>query len=77
MVSDGQKVWKEGQNGRMHGRLQNLYTSTSSRDKKRLRYERHGSSNGGHYGPIFKPEKNFEFFRLKNWPIDDHPGKLE
>ena len=36
------------------------------------------SSNGGHYGPIFfKPEKNLEFFRLKNWPIDDSPGRLE
>ena len=37
-----------------------------------------GSSNGCHYGPIFfKPEKNLEFFRLKNWPIDGYPGKLE
>ena len=36
------------------------------------------SSNGCHYGPIFfKPEKNLEFFRLKNWPIDGYPGKLE
>ena len=36
------------------------------------------SSNGCHYGPIFfKPEKNLEFFRLKNWPIDDYPGRLE
>ena len=37
-----------------------------------------GSSNGCHSGPIFfKPEKNLEFFRLKNWPRDDYPGKLE
>ena len=36
------------------------------------------SSNGCHYGPIFfKPEKNLEFFRLKNWPIDGYPGRLE
>ena len=36
------------------------------------------SSNGCHYGAIFfKPEKNLEFFRLKNCPIDDYPGKLE
>ena len=36
------------------------------------------SSNGRHYGPIFfKPEKNLEFFRQKNWPIDAYPGKLE
>ena len=28
-------------------------------------------------GPCFKPEKNLEFFRLKNGPRDDHPGKLE
>ena len=36
------------------------------------------SSNGGHSGPIFfKPEKNLEFFRLKNWPRDDSPGRLE
>ena len=36
------------------------------------------SSNGCHSGPIFfKPEKNLEFFRLKNWPIDDYPGRLE
>ena len=36
------------------------------------------SSNGCHYGPIFfKTEKNLEFFRLKHWPIDDYPGKLE
>ena len=26
---------------------------------------------------FFKPEKNLEFFRLKNGPIDDYPGKLE
>ena len=36
------------------------------------------SSNGWHYGVIFfKPEKNLEFFRLKNDPIDAYPGKLE
>ena len=36
------------------------------------------SSNVGHYGVIyFKPEKNLEFFRLKNDPIDGSPGKLE
>ena len=36
------------------------------------------SSNGRHSGFIFfKPEKNLEFFRLKNEPIDDYPGKLE
>ena len=36
------------------------------------------SSNGCHYGPIFfKPEKNLEFFRLKNGAIDDYPGRLE
>ena len=36
------------------------------------------SSNGWHYGPIFfKPEKNLEFFRLKNGSIDAYPGKLE
>ena len=36
------------------------------------------SSNGCHYGVIFsKPEKNLEFFRLKNDPIDGYPGKLE
>ena len=36
------------------------------------------SSNGRHYGVIFfKPEKNLEFFRLKNDPIDAYPGKLE
>ena len=35
------------------------------------------SSNGCHYGAFFKPEKNLEFFRLKNCPIDDYPGKLE
>ena len=26
---------------------------------------------------FFKPEKNLEFFRLKNDPIDDYPGRLE
>ena len=26
---------------------------------------------------FFKPEKNLEFFRLKNEPIDGYPGKLE
>ena len=35
------------------------------------------SSNGRHYGAFFKPEKNLEFFRLKNDPIDAYPGKLE
>ena len=36
------------------------------------------SSNGCHSGPIFfKPEKNLEFFRLKNGARDDYPGKLE
>ena len=36
------------------------------------------SSNGWHSGPIFfKPEKNLEFFRLKSWPRDAYPGKLE
>ena len=36
------------------------------------------SSNGRHSGPIFfKPEKNLEFFGLKNWPRDVYPGKLE
>ena len=36
------------------------------------------SSNGWHSGPIFfKPEKNLEFFRLKKWPRDAYPGKLE
>ena len=36
------------------------------------------SSNGWHSGAIFfKPEKNLEFFRLKNCPIDAYPGKLE
>ena len=28
-------------------------------------------------GSFFKPEKNLEFFRLKNDPIDDYPGRLE
>ena len=27
--------------------------------------------------PFFKPEKNLEFFRLKNGAIDAYPGKLE
>ena len=27
--------------------------------------------------PFFKPEKNLEFFRLKNGAIDDYSGKLE
>ena len=35
------------------------------------------SSNGWHSGPFFKPEKNLEFFRLKNGPRDAYPGKLE
>ena len=36
------------------------------------------SSNGGHSGVIFfKPEKNLEFFRLKNDPRDAAPGRLE
>ena len=26
---------------------------------------------------FFKPEKNLEFFRLKNGAIDDYPGRLE
>ena len=26
---------------------------------------------------FFKPEKNLEFFRLKNDPIDGYPGRLE
>ena len=26
---------------------------------------------------FFKPEKNLEFFRLKNDPRDDYPGRLE
>ena len=26
---------------------------------------------------FFKPEKNLEFFRLKNWHRDAYPGKLE
>ena len=39
----------------------------------------HVSSNGRHSGlKIFKPEKNLEFFRLKNFEaIDAYPGKLE
>ena len=28
-------------------------------------------------GSFFKPEKNLEFFRLKNEPRDDYPGRLE
>ena len=33
---------------------------------------------GGTMGSFFfKPEKNLEFFRLKNDPIDATPGKLE
>ena len=32
---------------------------------------------GGTMGHFFKPEKNLEFFRQKNWPIDAYPGKLE
>ena len=44
----------------------------------RSSYRTYMSSNGCHYGPIFfKPEKNLEFFRLKKWPIDGYPGKLE
>ena len=37
------------------------------------------SSNGRHSGlKIFKPEKNLEFFRLKNFEaIDAYPGRLE
>ena len=37
------------------------------------------SSNGRHSGPkIFKPEKNLEIFRLKNFGSRDaYPGKLE
>ena len=31
----------------------------------------------GTMGSFFKPEKNLEFFRLKNDPIDAYPGKLE
>ena len=26
---------------------------------------------------FFKPEKNLEFFRLKNGSIDGYPGRLE
>ena len=44
----------------------------------RLRFVLAFSSNGRHSGAIFfKPEKNLEFFRLKNCPRDDYPGKLE
>ena len=32
---------------------------------------------GATMGSFFKPEKNLEFFRLKNDPIDGYPGKLE
>ena len=32
---------------------------------------------GGTLGSFFKPEKNLEFFRLKNDPRDTSPGKLE
>ena len=36
------------------------------------------SSNGGHSGVIFfKPEKNLDFFRLKNDPRDAAPGRLK
>ena len=37
-----------------------------------------GSSNGRHSGlKIFKPGKNLEFFRLKNFePIDDCPVSM-
>ena len=28
-------------------------------------------------GHFFKPEKNIDFFRLKNCTIDGYPGKLE
>ena len=31
----------------------------------------------GTLGSFFKPEKNLEFFRLKNEPRDAYPGKLE
>ena len=31
----------------------------------------------GTMGSFFKPEKNLEFFRLKNDPIDAYPGKHE
>ena len=38
----------------------------------------HISSNGGAlWGHFFKPEKNLEFFRLKNDPRDAAPGRLE
>ena len=30
----------------------------------------------GTMGQFFKPEKNLEFFRLKNWPIDAYPNIL-
>ena len=32
---------------------------------------------GATVGSFFKPEKNLEFFRLKDDPIDGYPGKLE
>ena len=32
---------------------------------------------GGTLGSFFKPEKNLEFFRLKNDPRDAAPGRLE
>ena len=31
----------------------------------------------GTLGSFFKPEKNLEFFRLKNDPRDAYPGRLE
>ena len=41
--------------------------------------EENDSSNGCHSGlKIFKPEKNLEFFRLKNFEArDDYPGRFE
>ena len=54
----------------------NLVLQFSKRTK--CLYKMNNSSNGCHYGPIFfKSEKNLDFFRLKNWPIDDYPGRLE
>ena len=45
---------------------------------KKLRNKCDKSSNGGHSGVIFfKPEKNLEFFRLKNDLRDAAPGRLE
>ena len=32
---------------------------------------------GALWGHFFKPEKNLEFFRLKNDPRDAAPGRLE